>query len=207
IIQSPAQARAAVEEDLTGLTPENISQAWAEMFGPDDSKGDPLIFLSSRQPVEKDALTAAYRAVTSEPQPGEAATTVKWPYTDFGAPGRVVETSGAPDLGITVQRFANNVRLLVRPSKSRLNQVLVAVKVGDGRAGLPKDNPLANWIFSSLVPGGVGALSTTEMVSALSGRTYRALFTLSDGAFTFNGATTPHDLEIQLQLFAAYMKD
>ena len=208
IIQSPAQARADVEEDLAGLTPERIGQAWAEMFGPDaSSKGDPLIFVSSRQPVEESAVTGAYRAVTSEPQPGEATAAVKWPYTDFGAPGRVVETTNASDLGITVQRFANNVRLLVRPSKSRLNQVLVSVKVGDGRAGLSKDNAIANWIFSALVPGGVGALSTTEMVSALSGRSYRALSTLSDGAFTFNGATTSHDLDIQLQLFAAYIKD
>ena len=203
IIQSPAQARADVEEDLTGLTPESISQAWSEMFG----SGDPLIFVSSRQPVEEGAVTGAYRAVTSEPQPGEATATVKWPYTDFGTPGRVVETTSASDLGITVQRFANNVRLLVRPSKSRLNQVLVSVKVGGGRADLSKDNAIANWIFSALVPGGVGALSTTEMVSALSGRSYRALSTLSDGAFTFNGATTPHDLDIQLQLFAAYIKD
>jgi zinc protease len=208
IIQSPAQARVDVEEDLTGLTPEHIGQAWAEMFGPgDSSKGDPLIFVSSRQPVEEGAVTDGYRAVTSEAQPAEAAATVKWPYTDFGAPGRVVEITSAADLGITVQRFANNVRLLVRPSKTRLNQVLVSIKVGDGRAGLPKDNAIANWIFSSLVPGGVGALSTTEMISALSGRSYRALFTLSDGAFTFNGATTPHDLDIQLQLFAAYIKD
>ena len=81
-------------------------------------------------------MLEAYRAVTEDSAPVSApAVAVTWPYTDFGAPGRVVETSTAADIGVTSLRFANNVHLLVRPSKLRLNQVLVSVKFGQGRLG------------------------------------------------------------------------
>jgi zinc protease len=53
----------------------------------------------------------------------------------------------------------------------------------------------------------LGALSTTQMAVALSGKSYGIGFGLGDSAFTFDGRTTPQDLETQLQIFTAYMKD
>ena len=55
--------------------------------------------------------------------------------------------------------------------------------------------------------GGLGALTPTEMTIALSGKAYRLGFGMGDSAFAFNGETTPQDLETQLQIFAAYIKD
>ena len=203
---SPTQARMAADEDLAGLTPAIITAAMNEMFG-----GDPLIFVSSRAPIAggEAALLEAYRAQNgpAEETAPPTAQAVKWPYTRFGSSGRVVETSGAPDLGVTALSFSNNVRLLVRPSKLRANQVLVSVKLGYGRLGLPKDRPAAAWILAGLVPSGLGALSSIEMGSALSGKSYGANFAVNDGAFSFIGSTTSRDLETQLQIFAAYLKD
>jgi len=206
IAVSPAASRAAAYEDLAGLTPDRISQALHEMFG----AGEPLIFISSRAPLEggEAAVMDVYRAAVEDAKPLSAtAQAVKWPYTSFGPPGRVVETQDAPDIGVTSLRFANNVRLLVRPSKLRLNQVLVSVKLGNGRLGLGKDGPVASWLLGGIVPAGLGALSATDMVTALSGKNYRAGFGVGDGNFAFTGQTTSQDLETQLQVFAAYIKD
>jgi zinc protease len=206
IIVSPALVRAASDEDLTGLTPDAITQVLQELFG----GGDPLIFVTALHPVDggEKAITDAYLAVDSEaktlPAAGEAA---QWPYTSFGAPGRVVDTNSVPDIGVTVLRFSNNVRLLVHPSKLRLNQVLVSVKVGNGRLDLPKDRAIASWFFGGIVPGGLGALSFTEIQAALSGKSYRIGFAVGDGAFAFGGETTSQDLATQLQIFAAYIHD
>lgn len=204
VTTSPAQMQRLAVEDLAGLTPEIVGQALQDMFG----AGEPLIFVSSHTPLKEEEVAPVYRAVADEARiVSTAAPRGKWPYTDFGAPGPVAESEKVPDLGITDLRFANNVRLLVRPSKERLNQVLVAVKLGDGRAGLAKDNAVANWIGAGLVPGGLGALSSTEIVNVLSGKSYRVGFGITDGAFVFTGETTPKDLETQLQIFAAYVKD
>jgi zinc protease len=206
IAVSPAAMRVAADEDLAGLTPDRIGQAWREMFG----AGDPLIFVSSRAPPDggETAVMDAYRAAVDDAKPPSAtAQAVKWPYASFGPPGRVVETESAPDIGVTSLRFANNIRLLVRPSRLRLNQVLVSVKLGNGRLGLPKDRPVASWLFGGIVPAGLGALSATEMVTALSGKSYSLAFGVGDGTFFFNGQTTSQDLETQLQVFAAFIKD
>ena len=214
IAVSPAYARAKADEDLANLTPERIGQALQEMLG-----GDPLIFISTRNALNEDesAVMDAYRAVVSDAKVDDAmvgnasplsaaAESVKWPYTGFGPAGQVVETHNAPDIGITSLRFANNVRLLVRPSKLRLNQVLVSVRLGNGRLGLPRDR-VVSWLFGGLLQSGLGALSSTDIVAALSGKSYRAGFGVGDGAFVFSGETTPKDLETQLQLFTAYIKD
>jgi len=151
--------RAAIDADLTGLTPEIVAQALKEMFN-----GDPLIFVSSRTALTatENAVLEAYRAVVDDSQPlasPAAVQLVAWPYTDFGAPGRVIESKNAADIGVTSIRFANNVRLLVRPSKLRLNQVLVTVKFGNGRLGLPKDRAVSSWLPGAAAAGGLGALS------------------------------------------------
>ena len=200
---SPAQVLTASEENLRDLTPEVASQALMEMFG-----GEPLIFVSSRQPLDQSAVLEAYHAATeNSPSVSVPAASVKWPYTDFGAPGRVVETSTAADLGVTSLRFANNVHLLVRPSKLRANQVVVSVKIGQGRLSLSKDKGALSWMAGGMTQSGLGALTPTEMTIALSGKAYRMGFGMGDNAFAFNGETTPQDLETQLQIFAAYIKD
>lgn len=202
---SPAQVRAALDEDLAGLTPKEIGASFRTMFG----AGDPLIFVSSPDAVDggEVAVLQAYRTSGETASPSAASAAMTWPYTDFGTPGRVVESHEAPDLGVTTLRFANNVRLLVRPSQTRLNQVLVSVRLGNGRLGLPRDSAVPNWIFGGFGSGGLGALSTTQMSTALSGKSYGVGFGLGDSAFTFGGQTTPQDLETQLQIFAAYLKD
>jgi len=202
---SPAQTRAAIEEDLAGLAPDQVGTALKVLFG----AGDPLIFVSSRDKIEggEAAIIQAYRAGGNDTAARPATAMVAWPYTDFGAPGRVVETSRAEDIGITSLRFANNVRLWVRPSHTRLNQVLVSIRFGNGRVGLGKDSAVPNWIFGGFSAGGLGALSTTQMAVALSGKSFGVGFGLGDSAFTFDGRTTPQDLETQLQIFAAYIKD
>ena len=203
---SPAQLRTAIDQDTAGLTPEAVGDVLKTMFG----GGDPLIFVSSREPVEggETAVLEAYRAAGGDTtQRLAVGAAVSWPYTDFGEPGRVVESRTAADTGVTVLRFANNVRLVVRPSHVRLNQVLVAVRFGNGRLGLPKDSAVPNWLFGGLVPGGLGALSSTQMVTALSGKSYGISFGVGDSAFVLAGQTSPQDLQTQLQIFAAYIKE
>ena len=204
---SPAQIRAGIDADLVELTPEIIGRALQEIFS-----GDPLIFVSSRTPLSggESAIMQAYRAVTDDTEPVFASANmqaVAWPYTAFGATGRMVESRKIPDIGVTSIRFDNNVRLLVRPSKLRLNQVLVTVKFGSGRLALPKDRALVNWLPGGAVGGGLGALSSSQIVTALSGKSYGLGLILGDSAFALGGGTNAQDLQTQLQLFTAFIKD
>ena len=68
-----------------------------------------------------------------------------WPYDSFGTPGKVAERTTRADVGATFVRFANGVRLTVKPTNFRKDQVQVQVRIGDGKLDLPKDKPTAAW--------------------------------------------------------------
>jgi len=108
--------------------------------------------------------------------------------------------------GTSFVRFANGVRLTVRPSKLRSNQVLISVKVGGGRLDLPTDRLTAAWAAAAVPAGGLKAMSYTDMQRILAPKTYRVGFSVREDGFVFSGETTPADIDTQLQVFAAYLQ-
>jgi zinc protease len=119
----------------------------------------------------------------------------------------VAEIRRAPDLGVSFVRFANGVRLALRPSKLRANQVLVSVKVGNGRLDLPKDRVSAAWLSGALLAGGLKDLSFADMQQALAGKSWRANFGVGEDGLIFSGGTTPADIDTEMQVLAAYLRD
>jgi zinc protease len=196
-------------EDTRGLTVETVNKALRDAF----AGGGPLIFASGEQPVEggADAVRAAFLAAEKadrsiEPPPAAQVAVKPWPYTSFGTPGAVAATQTAADTGATYVRFANGVRLTVRPSKFSLNQVEVSVKIGNGRLGLPRDRLTAAWAANVVTSGGLKDMTATEMQRSLTGRHYGASFGIGDDGFVLDGGTTPDDLDLQMQVLAAYVR-
>ena len=209
VFTSPARDLAALNEAVAGLTAAEVNQALREAF----HGAGPLIFLSGGAEIEggkaavRTAFLDAEKAAAAEPStPVNDAAQVSWSYTDFGTPGTVVETKEISDLGTTFVRFANGVRLTVRPSSLRTNEVLVSVKVGGGRLELPKDRVTAAWAVGAVTEGGLRAISYTDMQRALTGKNYRVAFGMGEDGFNFGGQTTPRDIDTQLQVFAAYVQ-
>jgi zinc protease len=60
-------------------------------------------------------------------------------------------------------------------------------------------------LLSSLTEGGLEAHSADDLQSLLAGRNVRVGVSADEDAFQLGGATTPDDLELQLQLAAAYL--
>jgi zinc protease len=207
IFTSPAQDLAMTDEDLKGLTAAQVNAALKALF----TGGGPLIFVSGITPIQGGDQAVRTAFLDSEKQGATAAAPLvadtSWPYGDFGAPGTVAETRQVADLGVTFIRFANGVRLAVRPSKLRANQVLVSVKVGNGRLDLPRDRLSAAWLAGALVQGGLNKIDYTAMQRALAGKSYRFGFGVGEDGMLFSGTTTPGDIDTQLQVLAAYMCD
>src|SRR5437868_3744312 len=79
------------------------------------------------------------------------------PYPSFGASGQVAETRRLEDLDATFIRFANGVRLTVKPTKFRADQILVSVNLTGGDLAFPKDRKILN--PGAYVSGGLEAMS------------------------------------------------
>jgi zinc protease len=206
VVTNPAQDLALFEADVKGLTAAEVSGALKGVF----AGAGPLIFVSSPQPIEggEAAILAAFNASQKVAVTAPAATAqIAWPYENFGAPGKVAESREVADLGTTFIRFANGVRLTVKPTKFRDDEVLVRVNIGHGLEDLPRDRQSTTWASGAYIEGGLKRISNEDMERVLATKLYGARFGVSDEAFTFTGGTRTGDLPTQMQVLAAYLAE
>ena len=165
-----------------------------------------MLFLSSTTPVEggETTLASVYReATTATLADGTPPDLAPWPYTNFGTPGTVAETRKIEDLDVTFIRFANGVRLTVKPTKFRADQILIGINLAGGELAMPKDRQVIN--IGAYLGGGLEAMPFIDIRRTLPGKIYGVSFDLSDDAFSLAGATRPADLDIQMQVLTAFM--
>jgi zinc protease len=206
VFASPAESLTLVNQATEGLTAAEVTEALKSLF---DASG-PLVFVASPTPIEggEAAVTAAFneaetRAITPPAQDAN----LTWPYTNFGPPGQVAERHTVDDLGVTMVRFANGVRLTVKPTQFSADQVLVQVKIGRGFLELPKDRGTAHWAADTggYLLGGLKAISYEDMQQVLASKLYSVGYGTRDDGFVLNGGATPSDLDTQLQVLTAYV--
>ncbi|MFN3856108.1 MAG: M16 family metallopeptidase [Caulobacter sp.] len=206
VVTNPAQDLALFEETVKDLKADTVSKAAAAAF----SGEGPLIFVASPTALSggEGAVLAAYESSRKvEVTPPTNVAQVEWPYASFGTPGKVAEQREVLDLDTTFIRFENGVRLTVKPTRFRDDQVLVRVRVGGGFLDLSPDRQSMGWAASALAEGGLGKIAVDDMERVLAPYTVGASFGFDDEAFIFSGGTRPEDLPIQMQLMAAYVSD
>ncbi len=133
-----------------------------------------------------------------------------WPYTDFGPAGKVAERKAIPDLGVTLVRFENGVKLTVKPMPSNKDAVTVQLRLGRGRLQMPinvidaSDMGLTLWGV-----GGLNKLTRTEEARTLTGKRVAADANTEDDAYTLDclNCTTRNDFALEMQLMAAMVSD
>jgi zinc protease len=207
VFSSPQTNLDLFNKAVEGLTVDQVNQATKAVF---EGQG-PLLLFSSPVPIEggEAAVTAALEASRNTPVQARAAEAeLKWPYDNFGAPAVPAARSEVADLGATLVRFPNGTLLNIKKTDFRADQILVSARTGLGELGLPADtlSPLS-MASTVLAPGGLGKLSLDEMNRVLSGRTYSAAVNQAGDAYIFAGATKPADLQLELQVLAAYLTD
>lgn len=206
VVTSPADRLAYYDGIKADLTPARIGAAAKRLF----AGSGPLLYLSLPRPsATRENLLAAYDASRKVAvAPPALQTKVAWPYASFGTPGTVAERREYAEVGATHVRFTNGVRLTVRPSSARKEQVLVSVRFGDGRLAMARDRTTPEWALGSAFTfGGTGKLDADGISRALTGKLVGANFGVADDRFVLAGATRPADLPTQMQLLAAYLTD
>ncbi|MHB8286858.1 MAG: M16 family metallopeptidase, partial [Caulobacteraceae bacterium] len=201
---APSEDLAIFEEFVRGLTPAQVDAAMAGAF---EGQG-PLVSLASPTPIDGDetALTSAFAQASAAPVSAPVQLAGKtWTHTHFGAPGKVVEQSKVDDLGVTFVRFANGVRLTVKPTRFQQDNVEIAVHFGLGRLELPKDKPSPWWAASAFAAGGLNDLNYEQLQQVLADKSVSAALSVGDDSFALSGVTRPADLDVQMQMLAAYM--
>jgi zinc protease len=192
---------------IATLTPEAALTELKEAWG----TATPQMFVNSGAAIEggEAALRTAYTSARERAVPAPAREVVQaWPYTNFGTVGRVASTQNIAALGTTQSRFANNVRLVVKPTKFEEGRIRVQVRFGEGSLAIPGGDVGTSFVLSSaFTAGGLGRMDVDAINRAMAGKTVSAGFGVGEDAFAFSATTTPRDLELQLQYLAAYLTD
>jgi zinc protease len=206
VVTTPADNLAAFERSVKGLTADRVAAATRALFA---GKG-PLVYMTSPAPIEGGdrTLLAAFdasRAVPVATQQAHAAKT--WPYQSFGTPGTVAERHELADLGVTTVRFANGVRLTVKPTDFRKDEILVSARFGGGLLEMPRNGATPAWGLGAFAQGGLGKLDVEELQEVLADTVYGAGLGMSEDSFSLGGRTRPSDFARQMQVLAAFVTD
>lgn len=204
---SPQSSLARLEAFLPEITPERVLAALKRESVP---LNDPLLRFQGRKvPVGGErAIRAAWsEAVRRKLAPGEAETSAGFAYTDFGPPGTIAGDTRDTALGIRRIRFSNGVRLNLKHTDIERDRILLRVSVDGGEAINTRDNPIATQMVPYLPVGGLGRHSQDALQTILAGRTVGTGVSVGAGTFVSTAQTTPADLELQLQVFAAFITD
>jgi len=206
VMTTPADDLALFEESVSGLSVAGLAAAAGDLF---EGQG-PLVYMTSPAPVEggEQALRAAWQAsLESAVAPPTTRADKAWPYESFGAPGTVAERRELADLGVTLIRFANGVRLTVKPTKYKDDEIHVAARFAGGIMSLPAGRPTPGWGIGAFPQGGVGKLDQEELEQVLSGTVYGVGIGMDDDAYALRGRTRPADFARQMQILAAFATD
>ena len=207
VFTSPQTNLDLFNASVEGLTAAQVNSTLPAVF----TGGGPLALVVTPVEIEggEAAVTAALEASRLVPVTAPVAQAeLQWPYAQFGAAGEVAQRREITEVGATVVTFANGVRLTVKPTDFRDEQILVSVRTGIGEQGLPTDRSSPQALAQAYVTaGGLGRLTFDEMNRVLNGRVYSAGFGVGSDSYVFSGGTRPTDLGLEMQVLTAYLTD
>lgn len=205
VVTTPTYRLALFERLAPRLTVQAVEAAYRARW----AGANRLVHVSGKSAIDRPettilaALADSAKVAVAAPKQSDA---TSFAYTDFGAPGRVVEDKRVADLGIRQLRFANNVRLNLKQTDFERDRVRLSLRVGGGALEFGKDQPgLALFMNNAFAAGGLAKHPYDDLQSLTAGRAVSVGLGAGADAFGSTTATTPRDLLLQLQLFAAYL--
>ena len=204
VFTTPSSGLKRFERWAKGVTPAVVDAEFRKHM----AASHPLFFIATtaETPGMTEAVMDAWReSMAVKVAPPEARERLVFAYTDFGKPGKVVKDRRIADIDTRTLTFDNNVRLNIKRTDFSKNAVQVSLRVGQGLIDLPKSPFGLGQLMSAFPGGGLEKHSVDDLRAILQGRVVSARFGLSGTYFGGAYATTPADLELQLQVAAAYV--
>lgn len=120
-------------------------------------------------------------------------------------PGKVVKESTNSTLQTTEWELSNGVKVIVKPTDFKEDEVLLSAYSPGGYSLVPdKDIPSAQLVTAMAVMSGVGNFSKIDLDKMLAGKLVGVNPYIGENEEGFNGSSSPNDLETLLQLVHVY---
>jgi zinc protease len=213
VFQSPLQERDVLAPVVANATVDDLNQRFRDNW-PEDHR---LVLVSGNASLAdapsaaaeimiRNAFLASAGRVVAPPRPKAVAS---FPYLPVPVQsGAVASREDLVDLGITRIQFDNGVRLHVKQTDYKANEVLANLIFGKGKSSEPESLPgLALLAQATVNESGLGGMSTDELDQGLAGKSTEVDFRIDESRFSFVGETVSDEIELLFQLLYAHLTD
>jgi zinc protease len=207
VLTAPETDLEIVKDGLATITAGTCHEAFHKFW---DGQGIHLTLTAKEAPANgKAELLEIYNASHSKPvTAAEQAKVSAFGYTDFGPAGSVKSRNEIPDLEMVQFVLSNGVRLNFKKTDFEKNKIRLLARIGTGKLSQPAKSPGLDMFSTAIYDGGgLGKHSVDDLQRILAGKNVGDKFAVGEDAFTQTGATTPEDMELQLQLMCAELTD
>jgi zinc protease len=207
VYSSPEDDLSIFQENLKTLTKEACHKALVDFWNTEDTT---LVLSIPEQPenAEKSLAALYQRSKLVKVEPEIEKEVAEFGYTDFGKLGKVVSQKHVKDLDIHQLELSNGVKVNYKKTDFDKNQILINANFGTGKLGMPQDKLGLDMLAGAVAnAGGLGKHSADDLRTLLAGKNVGVELGIDDESFSISGATTPADLELQLQLLCASLTD
>jgi len=212
VFMSPAQEKQIFAPLINALTPQIIHDGFKKTWSPSHR----LILLTgnidltggTRRP--EDVIIAAYsESLRLSVSPPVALKSAVFPYLpDPAIAGKIVHQRAVSDIGVVQIDFENGVRLNIKPTDFKADEVSAILNFGFGKSSQPVDKAgLADLSADVINESGFGALSRDELDRALAGRSTDVVFGITEDRFFLKGTTISEEIPLLFQLFYTFLQD
>ncbi len=191
---------------INNLTVESLNQAYAQMAKPNENL---VILVQSPHkegvavPTEEQIRAIQAEVEAADIQPYEDNTVIE-PLIDPSLRlkgSKVKTTSENESLGFTEWTLKNGIKVVVRPSTLKADEVMVSAVAKGGRSMLGVDESMdADFLPMVMQQSGIGKFSAMELGKILSGKSAYAMVGVGEYEHSLNGGGSPKDIETILQL-------
>jgi zinc protease len=211
LFQSPEQERALLAPVAQALTPEMLHQAFKETWAPEARQ----ILVTGNAAIDgangpEERIRSVYLASreTAVQKPDEK-NVRQFPYLpDPETPGRVSREITDEDIGVARIDFENQVRLNMKKTDFKVNQVVAEISFGRGESAEPENQPaLCELGEETLNESGFGGMKKEDLRLALAGKKVSVVFSVAEDRFRLTGSCATDEVRLMFQLFYAFFHD
>lgn len=196
-----------VKTALPEITVEDVNQFAARLLG--DTNRVVVVQMPEREgllpPAESDLAAVLSRVAQKDVAPYEDEATDLPLLSEIPEPVAVTERAEQPDLEVTEMTLANGVRVIVKPTDFKEDEVRLTASSPGGLSQIADDAyPQARHAASVVQRSGVGAFTQTALQKKLAGVNASVSPSIGGTEEGFSGTASPEDLETLFQLVHLY---
>ncbi|MBR9982161.1 MAG: insulinase family protein [Desulfatitalea sp.] len=212
VFQSAQQQMALIAPMLDTITIEEVHRHFVDSW----SAPHRLVSVSGNAdiadtPQSPDAqiLDVFHTSAVTAVEPPPAKDEMAFPYLDTPeTTGPIAQRRTIEDLGIEQIDFSNGVRLILKQTSFRENEVLAALSFGRGKSSEPVEKPgLAQLTEAVVNASGFGALDLIDLEDALAGRLAEISLDVREDMFVVRGEAVRAELPLLFQLYYTLLND